>query len=39
MDYTVVDLTGFSDQSVSDITNFIDSLPESEQAKIIRIGF
>jgi hypothetical protein len=39
MDYTVVDLTGFSDQSISDIANFVDSLSEAEQAKIIRIGF
>jgi hypothetical protein len=39
MDYTVIDLTGFSDQSIADITNYVDSLPEAEQAKIIRIGF
>jgi hypothetical protein len=39
MDFTVIDLTGFSDQSIADITNYIDSLPEAEQAKIIRIGF
>jgi hypothetical protein len=39
MDFTVIDLTGFSEQSVSDITNFIDSLSPADQAKIIRIGF
>jgi hypothetical protein len=39
MDFTVIDLTGFSDQSIADITNYIDSLPEAEQVKIIRIGF
>jgi hypothetical protein len=39
MDFTVIDLTGFSEQSVADITNYIDSLPEAAQAKIIRIGF
>jgi hypothetical protein len=39
MDYTVIDLTGFSDQSIADITNYVDSLPEAEQAKIMRIGF
>jgi hypothetical protein len=39
MDFTVIDLTGFSEQSISDITNFIDSLSPADQAKIIRIGF
>jgi hypothetical protein len=39
MDFTVIDLTGFSDQAISDITSYVDSLPEAEQAKIIRIGF
>ena len=39
MDFTVIDLTGFSDQSISDITTYVDSLPEAEQARIIRIGF
>jgi hypothetical protein len=39
MDFTVIDLTGFSEQAISDITNYVDSLPESSQLKIIRIGF
>ncbi len=39
VDTTVIDLTGFSDQAIGDITNYVDSLPEAEQAKIIRIGF
>jgi hypothetical protein len=39
VDFTMIDLTGFSEQSIADITNYIDSLPEAEQAKIIRIGF
>jgi hypothetical protein len=39
IDFTVIDLTGFSEQSIADITNYIDSLPATEQAKIIRIGF
>ena len=39
MDFTVIDLTGFSEQSTADITSYVDSLPEAEQAKIIRIGF
>jgi uncharacterized protein YukE len=39
VDFTVIDLTGFSDQSIADITRYVDSLSEAEQAKIIRIGF
>jgi hypothetical protein len=39
VDFTVIDLTGFSDQSITDITSYVDSLSEAEQAKIIRIGF
>ncbi len=39
VNFTVIDLTGFSDQSIADITSYVDSLPEAEQAKIIRIGF
>jgi hypothetical protein len=39
MNFTVIDLTGFSEQSISDITDFIDSLSPADQAKIIRIGF
>jgi hypothetical protein len=39
MDFTVIDLTGFSEQSASDITSYVDSLPADLQAKIIRIGF
>lgn len=37
--FTVLDLTGFSDQAISDTTNYVDSLPEGQQANIIRIGF
>jgi hypothetical protein len=39
MDFTVIDLNGFSEQSISDIKNYIDSLSPADQAKIIRIGF
>jgi hypothetical protein len=39
IDYTVIDLTGFSDQSIADITNYVDSLSGADQARIIRIGF
>ncbi len=39
VDFTVIDLTSFSEQAISDVENFVDSLPEAEQAKVIRIGF
>jgi hypothetical protein len=39
VNFTVIDLTGFSDQSIVDITRYVDSLSEAEQARIIRIGF
>lgn len=39
MDFTMIDLTGFSPESVADITAYVDSLPEDLQAKIVRIGF
>lgn len=37
--FTVIDLTGFSKHIISDITTYVNSLPEGKQAKIIRIGF
>jgi hypothetical protein len=39
VDFTVIDLTGFSEQSTADIQRYVDSLPQAQQAKIIRIGF
>jgi uncharacterized protein YukE len=39
VDFTVIDLTAFSDQSIADITRYVDSLSEAEQARVIRIGF
>jgi hypothetical protein len=39
MDFTVLDLSGFSEQSAADIQAYVDSLSPAEQAKIIRIGF
>jgi hypothetical protein len=39
MDFTLIDLTGFSEQSAADITAYVDSLPADLQAKIVRIGF
>jgi Pretoxin HINT domain len=38
-DFTVVDLTGFSGEQINVVTDFINSLPQASQAKIIRIGF
>lgn len=38
-DFTVVDLTGFTKEQIEIIRNYIDSLPATSQAKIIRIGF
>jgi uncharacterized protein YukE len=37
--FTVIDVTGFSNQAIFDITKYVNSLPEGQQAKIIRIGF
>jgi uncharacterized protein YukE len=37
--FTVIDLTGFSNHVISDITNYVNSLPEGQRANIIRIGF
>jgi hypothetical protein len=38
-DYIVIDLNGFSQEQIAQVKQYLDSLPESEQAKIIRIGF
>jgi hypothetical protein len=39
VDFTVIDLTGFSQEAIMDITKMIEALSQAEQAKIIRIGF
>lgn len=39
VDYTVIDLTGFSEESRTDIEAYVNSLRPEEQAKIIRVGF
>lgn len=39
MGFTAINLTGFDEQAISDIRGHLDTLPETEQAKIIRIGF
>lgn len=38
-DFTVIDLTGYSDEQISAIREFVDSVPLPQQGKIIRIGF
>ncbi|MFD0366934.1 RHS repeat-associated core domain-containing protein [Streptomyces sp. NPDC127114] len=39
MDFTLIDLTGFSEKSKSDIAGYVDALPPSLREKIVRIGF
>lgn len=39
IDYTIIDLTGFSAESKSGIAAYVNSLPAAQQAKIMRIGF
>jgi hypothetical protein len=39
IDYTMIDLTGFSEQSAAEISAYVNSLPAEMQARIIRIGF
>ncbi len=38
-DFTVVDLTGFSNEQISAVRAYVDSLPPADQAKMVRIGF
>jgi RHS repeat-associated protein len=38
-DFTVVDLTGFTEAQQGAVSSYLDSLPASEQARLIRIGF
>jgi hypothetical protein len=38
-DFTVIDLTGFTPEQVVAVRAHLDSLPSTQQAKIIRIGF
>lgn len=38
-DGTIIDLTGFSEESREAIREYVDSLPPTEQVKILRIGF
>ncbi len=38
-DFTVIDLTGFTDAQVGVVRGYVNTLPAASQAKIIRIGF
>jgi hypothetical protein len=38
-DFTVIDMTGFTDAQISAVRNYVDNLPQASQAKILRIGF
>lgn len=39
IDHTLIDLTGFSEESTRAIKEYVDSLPPAKQDKIVRIGF
>jgi hypothetical protein len=38
-DYTVIDLTEYTPSQKQEISDYIESLPQAEKDKIIRIGF
>jgi hypothetical protein len=38
-DFTVVDLTGFTQEQIRVVTTFINSLPPGVEEQIVRIGF
>lgn len=38
-DFSVIDLTGFTADQVDTVRDYVDSLPQEDQDKIIRIGF
>ncbi len=38
-DFTVIDLTGFTEAQITTVRNYVNSLPAQSQAKIKRIGF
>ncbi|WP_147296530.1 hypothetical protein [Nocardia farcinica] len=38
-DFTVIDMTGYTPQQISDVSNYISSLPSESQTKIIKVGF
>lgn len=39
VNYVVIDMTGFTQQQAAAVTQYIDSLPEAGQARIIKVGF
>jgi hypothetical protein len=38
-DFTVIDMTGFTKPQITAVQNYVDSLSQASQAKLIRIGF
>ena len=38
-DFTVIDLTGFTNEQINIVRNYINGLPPAQQARVIRIGF
>jgi len=38
-DYVVIDLNGFTPEQIAEVSQYVDSLPEADQARIIRLGF
>jgi hypothetical protein len=38
-DYTVVDMSGFTEAQKEEVRAFLDRLPGDDRAKVIRIGF
>lgn len=39
VDYVAIDMNGFTPQQAAEVGQYIDSLPEADQARIIKIGF
>ena len=39
VNYVVIDMTGFTQQQAEEVAQYIDSLPETGQARIIKVGF
>jgi hypothetical protein len=38
-DFTVIDLTGYSREQITAITNYVNTLPAEKQSTIVRVGF
>ena len=38
-DYTVLDMTGFTQSQIDTVRQYVDGLPQADQDKIVRLGF